>query len=110
MQGRSGARLTQKTHVLCFDDKIVPGLAVDRVRNPQPPREAGEGLLDACQVIARIEVAYVVAFPRVDATTPDFEGGSGHVGGKRCLRRIQVLTSPRKVRPERRLRALARES
>jgi hypothetical protein len=110
MQGRSGARLTQKTHVLCFDEQVVSGRAVDGVRNPQPPPEAGKRLLDACQVMARIEVAYVVAFPGVDATTPDFEGGSGHVGGNRCLRRIQVLTSPRKVRPKRRHRALARES
>jgi hypothetical protein len=75
MQGRSGARLPQKTHVLCLDEQAVPCCcAVNEVRQLQPPSKRGQCVLDAHHVVTRVEVADVVAFPRIGATPPKLDG------------------------------------
>jgi hypothetical protein len=75
MQGRSGARLAQKTHVLRFDEQaVLCCCTVNDIRKLQPPRKSGKCLLNAYHVIARIEVADVVAFPCIGATPPKLDG------------------------------------
>lgn len=77
VQSRSGARFTQETHVLRLNYQSVRSRLLVHVRERKPPRETGQRLLDARQVIARIEVAYVIAFPCVDAAAPNLDGRPG---------------------------------
>ena len=74
MQGRARTRLMQETHVLCFDEQLVPRCAVVDILERELPRKTGKCLLDARHVVARIEMAYVVAFPCIGATSPDLDG------------------------------------
>src|SRR5690348_7973748 len=86
MQRRPGTRFAQEAHVLRFDQQPMLGCAVEDIRELQPPRERGKGLLEASHVVTRVEVTNMVALPGVGATPPDFDGRSGHVGERCCLR------------------------
>src|SRR5687768_12741215 len=57
---------------------MVRRCAVVDIREREPPRKTGKCLLDAHDVVARVEMAYVVAFPCIGATSPDLDGCSGH--------------------------------
>jgi len=66
MQSCSGTCLAQKSHVLGFDEQVV-------LRQLQPARKRRKCLLDTRYVVASVEVADMVAFPCIGATSPELD-------------------------------------